>query len=88
MLKLSNRFFRNSENENLRILKKIQIFRIFCHELMHFATNCNFEMCPRTSGQWTTEGDVLNSRDKNIEGKPKHRSSGGNSVGVHENIEH
>ena len=55
---------------------------------MHFATNCNFEMCPRTSGQWTTEGEVLNSRDKNIEGKPKHRSSGGNSVGVHENIEH
>ena len=31
---------------------------------------------------------ILLSRDKNFEGRPKHRSSGGNSVVVHAHIAH
>jgi len=30
--KLSNRFFRNSENENLRIFEKTKFSEFFCHE--------------------------------------------------------
>jgi len=53
LLKLSNRFFRNSENENFRFLQILQFSEFFSHELQFFLDFQKFFGFPKFREKYT-----------------------------------